>query len=82
MIRKFNLLLGVIAGIVISITVLPEKTGIVQAAEEVIINETNFPDEVFRNYIKTNIDSDGNGILSNNEIQKTTEINVSYYKNI
>ena len=76
MIKKFNLLFGVLAGIVISITGLPEKTGIVQAAEEVIINETNFPDEVFRNYIKTKIDQNKDNVLSDNEINLTKSIDI------
>jgi len=43
----------------------------------VLINEENFPDEIFRNYVKENFDTDGNGILSAEEISKITDINVS-----
>ena len=51
------------------------------------INETNFPDENFRNYIKSELtDSNrnkvgGDGILTADEIAAVTEINVGY-KNI
>ena len=38
------------------------------------INETNFPDEVFRNYVSSNFDSDGNGSLSDDEIANAKEI--------
>ena len=39
------------------------------AAEGVAVNETNFPDENFRNYVSENIDLDGNGVLSDSEIE-------------
>ncbi len=42
----------------------------------VAINDTNFPDTVFRNYISTNFDSDTDGMLSVEEIAAVTEINV------
>lgn len=32
------------------------------------MNETNFPDDVFRNYILDNVDADGSGALSQSEI--------------
>ncbi len=40
---------------------------------EVEINETNFPDAVFRQIV-TGFDTDGNGILSETEISNVTEI--------
>ena len=60
---------------------------IIQAAEgdavaegEVAINEANFPDENFRNYVKE-FDTDGNGILSVPEIAAVTKISL-YEENI
>ncbi len=53
----------------------------------IAVNETNFPDEIFRNYVKTELtNSNGNkvggdGILTADEIAAVTEINVGY-KNI
>ena len=44
---------------------------------EIVIDARNFPDEVFRNYIKTVIDTDHNNGLSAAEIEATVEINVS-----
>ena len=41
------------------------------------INDTNFPDDVFRNYISASFDSDSNGYLSDSEIEAATRINVS-----
>ncbi|MBR6581033.1 MAG: leucine-rich repeat domain-containing protein [Ruminococcus sp.] len=50
------------------------------AAEEEItsveINETNFPDAIFREYVKENFDTDGDGVLSAEEITAVTEIDV------
>ncbi len=40
------------------------------------INEENFPDTVFRQYISENFDTDGNGTLSEEEIRKIKVVNV------
>lgn len=42
------------------------------------VNETNFPDSIFRAYVSNNFDKDGNGYLSDSEIQAVTTIDVSY----
>ena len=51
------------------------------AAEEEItsveINETNFPDANFREFIKENFDTDGDGVLSAEEIAAVTSIILS-----
>lgn len=39
--------------------------------DNVVINEINFPDETFRNVIKSEYDTDSNGFLSPEERQKT-----------
>ena len=53
------------------------------AAEEEItsveINETNFPDENFREYVKSSFDTDGDGVLSAEEIAAVTEIILHKY---
>ena len=46
------------------------------------INETNFPDPIFRAYVINKLD-DGDGYLTDQEIAAVTEINVSYnYKDV
>lgn len=40
------------------------------------INEENFPDTVFRQYISENFDTDGNGTLSEEEISEIKVVNV------
>ena len=44
---------------------------------EVIINETNFPDEIFREYVEMNFDNNSDGLLSISEIEQTTIIAVA-----
>ncbi len=48
-----------------------------EAAENVEINETNFPDEIFRVYVSENFDSDGDGNLSESEIASVGSIDVN-----
>lgn len=45
--------------------------------EGIEINETNFPDDKFRSYVSSNFDNDGDSVLSEEEIQAVTEINVA-----
>ncbi len=47
------------------------------AADGVAINEENFPDAIFREYVSTNLDTDGDGALSDAEIEAVTSIDVS-----
>ena len=44
---------------------------------DVAVNEANFPDKIFRDYVLTNCDKDGDGNLSNAEIASVTEIDVA-----
>ncbi len=47
------------------------------ASESVEINEANFPDAKFRQFVAENFDTDGDGALSAEEIEAVTEIKVS-----
>ena len=44
------------------------------AAADTEINETNFPDANFREYVSSRFDSDEDGILSDDEAGEVTEI--------
>lgn len=44
---------------------------------DIEINEVNFPDSIFLDYVKSNFDTDGNGKLSQEEISKVTYIYVN-----
>lgn len=75
---KFKTILGAVLGIAvsaISITLLPG--GKTAQAAEIAIDATNFPDENFRNYIKTTIDKNNDNLLSDNEIETVETISVA-----
>ena len=57
---------------------LPAAMITVNADSGISINKTNFPDEIFRNYVSQKCDSDTNGFLSNAEISKVTKISVEH----
>ena len=50
----------------------------VLAVADVIINETNFPDDVFRGWVLTRYDKDKSGTLSESEIEYTTDIYIEH----
>lgn len=47
-----------------------------RAAGDVTIDQNNFPDEVFRQYVSEKFDTDGNGTLSAGEISEIKVVNV------
>ena len=49
----------------------------VSAVDEVKIDATNFPDPVFRSYVSTNFDLNGDLLLSSREANKVTVINLT-----
>ncbi len=75
-----NLALGVltIAMTLSVIAFIPSKK--VEAAGDVAINEENFPDAIFREYVSENFDIDQNGSLSDTEIDNIDKINIFGYK--
>ncbi len=77
MIKKHKILLGTICCIAFSAinTIGTSNVKTVQASE-VAIDEANFPDENFRNYISEHFDSDGNGRLSDTEINNIKKIDI------
>ena len=76
---KIRRLIGIVsagmAGIMMTGTFFLCGADRVSAAQAVEINETNFPDPVFRSVVAaSDIDRDGNGILDETEIALTTNI--------
>ncbi len=49
----------------------------VNAADSIAIDETNFPDDIFRSYVQENFDTDSDGVLSSDELSSVSKINVS-----
>lgn len=62
--------------IFINIVMIPDDALGDTISDDVEINEVNFPDEIFRNYVLDKRDTDKNGFLSKNEIEKTGTVNV------
>ena len=48
------------------------------AAGDVVINETNFPDDIFRSYVSETFDQNGDGVLSPDEIENAISIECSW----
>ncbi len=61
---------------------LPITGNVVQAADEVTIDATNFPDAVFREYVSDNVDTDEDGILSEEEIADCIRIDIGWGQNV
>ena len=59
-----------------------EEIQSIEKADGDIVIKDSFPDEEFRNYIRDNFDTDGDGILSSDEIDKVDYIDVSDKSNI
>ena len=64
-------LLSILLCLVMVVGLLPTA---VLAADEVAINETNFPDEKFRNYVLTEFDKNSDSKLSSEEIAAVKKI--------
>ena len=71
--NKARRFMALVLAIVLAFTMAPS----VFAATNVAINSTNFPDKAFRSYIKENFDINGDGSLSESEIENATYINVN-----
>ena len=52
------------------------RLNVLATGKSVAINETNFPDKVFRNYVSEYFDTDENGSLSVSEIAEAKEIEI------
>ena len=64
-------ILSILLCLVMVVGLLPTA---VLAADEVAINETNFPDEKFRNYVLTEFDKNSDSKLSSEYIAAVTKI--------
>ncbi len=52
------------------------ECGFTATMDGLIISDTLFPDAVFRKYVKTNIDTDGDGILFDTELESVIELHL------
>lgn len=53
-------------------TVVMFLLGALSLTAQVAVNETNFPDSTFRDYVLSNFDVDGDSVLSPTEIDNTS----------
>jgi hypothetical protein len=69
-------IISIIASLALMIGLSPAYAGtVIFAAEgDIAVNETNFPDENFRNWITANIKGASDGILTSTEISNVTSI--------
>ena len=71
--KTFQRIMALTLCLMMCLSALPMEA---RAAGAVAINTTNFPDAVFRAYVKENFDADKDGSLSKTEIADVTEIYV------
>lgn len=70
-------IISIIAAIALFIGLSPAYTGTaVFATDSIDVNETNFPDENFRNWVIANV-GNKDAILTSDEISSISEINVN-----
>ena len=73
MIKNVKNIMGFLCSIVFCTVIAVSMPQITKAAE-VAIDETNFPDAVFRDYVSREFDQNKNGMLSEEEINRVTQI--------
>lgn len=72
----FKKITGFLCSVIFCTTIAVGMPQMARAAEEIAINETNFPDEIFREYVISEFDKDKNNKLSEEEIANAQYINV------
>lgn len=72
---KKTKILGLVLALIMFFTNLPIGSGIVHAEAGIKIDDINFPDKYFRDYIVESFDSNKNGYLDSNEILAADFIN-------
>lgn len=74
--RKKGLLAGLGAAAVVAVVAIAVVSFAGPANAEVGIDKQNFPDDNFRTYVADNFDKDGNGKLSQDELDSVTTIDI------
>ena len=75
---KKTKILGLVLALIMFFTNLPFGMGIVHAEAGIKIDDTSFPDKKFRDYVSKEFDTDKNGELSQEEIDKVETIVIRY----
>lgn len=77
---KKTKILGLVLALVMFFTNLPFGMGIVHAEAGIKIDNTNFPDQLFKEYVEKEFDANKDGTLSKEECDAVTKIDVSFEK--
>ena len=67
---------GMLLAALLVVAALAPAAAMAEGTEDVKIDETNFPDDTFRDYVKNNCDKNRDGYLSEEEIKAVTKIDV------
>ena len=67
---------GMLLAALLAVAALAPAAAMAEGTEDVKIDETNFPDDTFRDYVKNNCDKNRDGYLSEEEIKAVTKIDV------
>ncbi len=71
-------ILSIMLSFLLALAIIPGVIYADTSETDVAINSTNFPDDLFRQYVSEHFDSDGNNSLSADEIANVTEIRLDY----
>lgn len=74
--NRRGMLLAVLLVALLAVAALAPAAAMAEGTEDVKIDETNFPDDTFRDYVKNNCDKNRDGYLSEEEIKAVTKIDV------
>ena len=74
--NRRGMLLAALLVALLAVAALAPAVAMAEGTEDVKIDETNFPDDTFRDYVKNNCDKNRDGYLSEEEIKAVTKIDV------
>ena len=74
--NRRGMLLAALLVALLAVAALAPAAAMAEETEDVKIDETNFPDDTFRYYVKNNCDKNRDGYLSEEEIKAVTKIDV------
>lgn len=74
--NRRGMLLAALLVALLAVAAIAPAAAMAEGTEDVKIDETNFPDDTFRDYVKNNCDKNRDGYLSEEEIKAVTKIDV------